>query len=198
MAPALLSQGFNTVVGFETGVLIRLLQREKVTLSLSYEVQSFEGNFVDIKGFVEDIVDGRKPRLVRKIPAMTTGGGLHFAWGISPTLGLRSEASYSYGETFTRGPSSSRYKLSSYLDADLNAAVRVPIGFVFGYEITNEPEIVYVDDRTANSMLFKIAYTGRPDFDIGMELSNLRLPLENLDKRPSLKSISIVMSYYFN
>ena len=195
---ALLSQGSNTVFHLEIGTMIKIIRKDHLMLSLSYEVQNFEGNFVDIDGFIEDILNGVKPRLVRKVPALTTGVGAHFAWGISPTFGFRTNVAYSYGETFTRGSSSSRYNVSFSVDADFNPKFKVPLGLAFGYTVTTEPEIVYVDDRQANWYLIKIAYTGRAEFDFGIELSKISLPLENVDSRPEVNAIQLVMSYNFN
>jgi hypothetical protein len=196
---SILSQGFNTVINFELGSMIKLYQTKKTRLSLSIEVQNYDANFVDINGFVKDIIQGNPyPTIVREIPALTGGGGLHFAWGINDLFGLRAEANYAFGETFTRGESGSLYALKTGIDVDFNSRFSVPLGIALTYAITTEPEIVYVDDQTGKMFFWKIAYTGRKDFDIGIENAIMILPFENIDEKPTINMVSITLSYFFN
>ena len=196
---SLLSQGFNTVVNFEIGSMIKLYQSNKTQLSLSVEVQNYDANFVDIAGFVKDVINGKSdPRIVRQIPALTAGGGLHFAWGINDLFGVRAEGVYAYGETFTRGSSSGLYSLKGGVDVDFYKRYRVPVGVAFTYTLTTEPEIVYVDNRTGRMFFWKLAYTGRKDFDLGIESGVMILPFENIDEKPTINMVNISMSYFFN
>jgi hypothetical protein len=196
---SLLSQGFNTVVNFEIGSMIKLYQTRKTRLGLSVGVQNYDGNFVDISGFVKDVIDGvPNPKIVRRIPALTTSGGLHFAWGINDIFGFRAEAEYAYGETFTRGRTDGFYSVKGGLDVDFNNRFKVPLGVVFSYSLTTEPEIVYVDNETARMFFWKVAYTGRRDFDIGIEGGTMVIPFENLTRKPTVNIFTITMNYFFN
>ena len=196
---SLLSQGFNTVVNFEIGSMVKLYQTNKTRLSLSVEVQNYDANFVDIAGFVVDVIEGNPdPRIVRQIPALTAGGGLHFAWGINDLFGVRGEATYAYGETFTRGSSSGLYSLKGGLDVDFYQRYQVPLGLAFTYTHTTEPEIVYVDNRSGRMFFWKLAYTGRKDFDLGIESGVMILPFENIDEKPTINMVNITMAYFFN
>ncbi len=196
---SLLSQGFNTVVNFEIGTMINLYQTNRTRLSLSVAVQNYDANFVDIDGFIRDVVDGAPdPRIVREIPALTAGGGLHFAWGINDLFGVRAEATYAYGETFTRGRSSGLFSITGGVDVDFNDRFQVPLGMALTYSVTTEPEIVYVDNRSGRMFFAKLAYTGRKDFDLGLESGIMILPLENLEQKPKINMASITMSYFFN
>lgn len=196
---SILSQGFNTVVNFEIGSMLKLYESKKTRLSLSVEVQNYDANFVDIRGFAEDIIAGRPdPQIVREVPALTAGGGLHFAWGINDIFGIRVESTYAYGETFTRGQSGGLYAIKGGVDIDFNNRFSVPIGLAFNLAVTTEPEIVYVDNRTGKMFFWKIAYTGRKDFDIGIETGLMELPFEGLDEKPRIEMVSLTMSYFFN
>jgi len=196
---SILSQGFNTVINVEIGSMIKLYQSKKTQLSLSIEVQNNDANFVDIKSFVEDIIaEAPDPKIVRQIPALTAGGGLHFAWGINDLFGVRAEGTYAYGETFTRGQSGGRYSFKSGFDVDFNKRFQVPLGVAFTYIITTEPEIVYVDDRSGRMFFWKLSYTGRQDFGLGIESGVMILPFENLEEKPKVSMVSFTMSYFFN
>lgn len=196
---SIISQGFNTVVNLEVGSMIKLVESKKTVLSLSVQVQNYSSNFIDINGFVRDIIEGNPdPQIVRDIPALTAGGGLHFAWGINDLFGIRAESSYAYGETFTRGQSQNRYSLMGGFDVDFYKRFNVPIGVGFTYTVTTEPEIVYVDDRSGKLVFWKLAYTGRKDFDIGIEGGFMILPFENIEEKPKVSIASITMSYFFN
>lgn len=196
---SLLSQGFNTVISFEVGSMIKLYQTKKTRLALSVEVQNYDGNFVDISGFVRDVVDGAPdPKIIRRIPALTTSAGLHFAWGINDLFGVRGEGTYAYGETFTRGRSDGFYTIKGGVDVDFNKRFEVPLGVALTYALTTEPEIVYVDNETARMFFWKLAYTGRQDFDIGIEGGTMIIPFENLTTKPTVNLFSITMNYFFN
>ena len=196
---SLLSQGFNTVVNFEIGSMIKLYQTEKTRLSMSVEVQNYDGNFVDISGFLKDVINGiPDPKIVRRIPALTTSGGLHFAWGINDLFGIRAEGIYAYGETFTRGRTDGFYSIKGAVDVDFNRRYQVPLGVALSYAFTTEPEIVYVDNETARMLFWKLAYTGRKDFDLGIEGGTMIIPFENLSEKPSVNLFSITMNYFFN
>jgi len=196
---SILSQGFNTVINVKIGSMIKLYESKKTMLSLSVEVKNYNANFVNIKGFVEDVIGGAPdPQIVRAIPALTAGGGLHFAWGINDLFGVRVEGLYAYGETFTRGQSGGRYSLKTGLDVDFNKRFQVPLGLAFTYIVTTEPEIVYVDDRSGRMFFWKLAYTGRKDFDLGIESGVMTLPFENVQEKPKVTMVSFTMSYFFN
>ena len=196
---SLLSQGFNTVINFELGSMIKVYQTRKTRLAFSVGVQNYDANFVDISGFVQDVINGKSdPKIVRQIPALTTSGGLHFAWGINDLFGVRAQGIYAYGETFTRGRTDGFYSVEAGVDVNFYQRYKVPLGVAFTYSITTEPEIVYVDNESARMYFFKIAYTGRKDFDIGIEGGTMIIPFENVEKKPSVKMASLTMSYFFN
>lgn len=196
---SLLSQGFNTVINFELGSMIKVYQTKKTRLSFSTGIQNYDANFVDIGGFVEDVVNGNSDaKMVRQIPALTASAGLHFAWGINDLFGVRAEGVYAYGETFTRGRTDGFYSIKAGFDVNFNQRYKVPLGVALTYQVTTEPEIVYVDNESAQMYFFKIAYTGRKDFDIGIEGGTMIIPFENIDKKPSVEIASLTMSYFFN
>jgi len=58
--------------------------------------------------------------------------------------------------------------------------------------------VVYVEDRNAQVINIKVAYTGRKDFDLGIKAGSLILPLENVDKKPTVSTVTFTMSYFFN
>ncbi|GJM28497.1 MAG: hypothetical protein DHS20C17_11320 [Cyclobacteriaceae bacterium] len=196
---SILSQGFNTVINFEVGSMVKIYQSNKTRLSLSVVVQNYNANFVDIAGFVKDVINEESdPKILRQIPALTTGGGLHFAWGINDLFGVRAESTYIYGETFTRGKSNGFYSIKGGVDINFNERYQVPLGLAITYTITTEPKIVYVDNRSGRMFFGKLAYTGRKDFDIGIEAGAMVLPFQNIEEKPTILMANLTMSYFFN
>ena len=196
---SILSQGFNTVINVKVGSMIKLYDSKKTMLSMSVDVSNYGANFMDINGFVGDIIDGvPDPQIVRKIPALTAGAGLHFAWGINDLFGVTAAGSYAYGETFTRGQSGGRYSIKTGVDVNFNKRFQVPLGLALGYVVTTDAEIVYVDDRSGTMLFWKIAYTGRKDFDIGIETGVMTLPFDDVEEKPKVIVTSFTISYFFN
>jgi len=197
---SLLIEGLDNVISFELGTMIKLHETKKTLLSTSLKLQNLEGNFVDINGFVQDLLDStvNDPSISRTVPALVAGVGLHFAWGISPTFGFSSVLAASYGETFTRGNSDTRITFGGFIEADLNPKFKIPIGLSIGAFSTTEPEYVYVDDKSAQIMISKLSYTGRADFDLGIEIAKATIPFENTETRPSVDMVQLVMTYFFN
>ena len=197
---SLLLEGLDNVISFELGTMINVWETEKISLSTSARVMNLEGNFLDIKGYIQDLLDSSAvdPSISETVPALNAGVGVHFAWGISPTFGFTSSMSLTYGETFTRGNSDFRFAIGGFLEADFKPRFNVPIGLSFGLFTTTEPEFVYVDDKSAQVYITKLSYTGRSDFNFGIELGKATIPFESTETRPSVDLFQLSMSYYFN
>ena len=80
---------------------------------------------------------------------------------------------------------------------DLNPRTRIPLGFNLGFNYMSYPE--NADDliEDIREVLFKIAYTGRREFSIGLEGSYLRAPMRLDDNTLSAWSGEIALRYYF-
>ena len=196
---ALLASGVTAATGFNLGWLIRLFESERTLLSGSLELSSNNFTIVNLTRFVEDIIDDRPARLVRNTPAVRGGGGLRFAWGLSPFFGLTAQAAGGYGESVERTADDQFYlDLGGTIDFDLLAISAVPIGVLLGFKHASFPDAggddVRDDIRTG---LLRIAYNGRSDFIIGLDVEALQFDSRTLNQTVNFGSLGISLRYYF-
>jgi hypothetical protein len=195
---SMLTQGANTMTGFNLGWHFKILDRDKVALSTIAEIQNLEGSFINIMGYVQDVInDHPYPSLSQKIPVLVFSTGLRFAWGLSDLVGLKASLDFAYGESYNRGENGFNMSASAGIDLDFYKRYSLPLGFAFSATITSMSDIVYVQDSYAKLMRAKIAYTKSPDFNLGIEVSYMKIPLFNQDKPPSAVSFALTSRFYF-
>jgi len=195
---SILTQGVSTIGGFEIGWHIKLLETEKIALSTNIELQNLEGNFVNVLGFVNDIIDGHpNPSLNKTVPVLAFSTGLRFAWGLNDLIGIKASANMAYGETYNRGENGFSLSTGAGIDFDFYPRYSLPVGLVIHYNISSMPEIVYVDDKYAQILQTKLAYTKASDFNLGIEFSYMKVPFINQEKSPSVYSVALAARYYF-
>ena len=195
---SLISQGFTTVNQLDLGWLIKIYRSDRFMISGTAGVSSASGNFVNLAGFVEDIIDGdTTAQLSRRINITNGGFGYRLAWTISPLLGFSSTGNLFYGETFEGGKLYYLSRLTATLDANLQSAYEVPIGFAYNIDFNGLPDFVYVNNRTAVFHNFKFAYMGSGDFSLGLEASFGLLPVTGFEEKVRAANVSITSQYFF-
>ncbi len=195
---SLLSQGINTVSSFRIGWLIRISKGEKYALSGTIGLNNSSGTFINIKRFVQDIINQvPNPSITTDAPILLGDFGLQFAYAFNQVIGLNLDGGLSFGESFDRKDADLRYAMKGAFDFNF-IKYRVPIGLVLGYTLASQPELVYTDKGTAHIFGFKLSYTGTKDFLIGLEASQMNIPLEDVDQKSQFKVGMISIRYYFN
>ncbi len=195
----ILVDGLNTFVGSSVGWDFRLLQQQKFQMAGSVFVKNTNGSFIDIAGYVRDIIDDNPfADAVKNIPVLTTGMGTQGAYAFNKTYGLQFGADFSYGESFVRNEKSffSSFNISG--DMDLMPKKRIPLGFAVGYEISSNPEDTYLEFIYTNIYSAKIAYTGSSDFDLGLKFITHRVKLsDKIKKDPMIVKTQLDFKFYF-
>lgn len=195
---SLLFQGINTFKSFEIGWNLKMFEGEKYMLSANLNLQNHEGNFINILGFINDIIDTVPNSSISKtVPILVGDVGFRFAYGLNNLLGFRIENDISWGETYTREKEAFRFSFSTAVDINFYSRYDFPLGLVFCYKLTSQPELVYVDSKLAHMFLGKIAYTGSSDFSIGLYVGYLKIPLPDLDKSPGVLNLNLSTKFYF-
>ena len=195
---SLISQGFSTVNALDLGWLVKIYKSDRFMISGTAGVSSASGNFINLASFVEDIIDGdTTAQLSRKVNITNGGLGYRLAWSMSKLLGFSSSGSLFYGETFEGGRLYYLSRITASLDANLQSAYDVPLGFVYNIDFNGLPEFVYVNDRTAVVHSFKFAYMGSGDFSLGLEASFGLLPVAGFDEKVQVSTINITSQYFF-
>jgi hypothetical protein len=198
-AASLVNEGVNVSSSFELGWLVRLSETQKTALSLSLDVTRQTLTLIDLRQFTEDVIDGDpEPRLIDNVPMIRTKAGLRFAWAVSRPVGVTLLGEGSYGEAPHRGDSDSwEYGLGASVDFDGHAAWGVPIGFALAYRETSLPVITEADHGKARQTLLRIAYTGKPDFLVALDVMGL-VDRDNVQVKPVWSGgAAFSLRYYF-
>ena len=195
----ILVDGLNTFSGGSVGWDFRLVQKQKFQMAGSVFVKNIDGSFIDIAGYVHDIInDIPFAEAVKNISVLTAGMGVQGAYAFNKTYGLQFGGDFSYGESFVRNEKSlfSSFNISG--DMDLMPKKRIPLGFAVGYEISSNPEDTYLEFIYTNIYSGKIAYTGSSDFDLGIQFITHKVKLSDaIEKDPMLVKTQLDFKFYF-
>ena len=194
-----LTQGVNTVSSFRVGWTVKILEKEKYLLSGNITVNNYGTNYIDIRGFVEDIInDSTVTSISKSVPILNGGLGVQFAYGISELFGFQAHASAQYGDSFERGSTDFIYHFGGFFDVNLATKTEVPLGFSLGFTASSLPDIVQVKGKSATNSILKIAYTGSNHYDLGLELLRLSVPIPDVEDKVNSLGAFITTKYYFN
>ena len=195
---SMIAQGFSAITSFDIGWHIKVLERKKSLLSMVLELQNHKGSFVNVLGFVKDIInDLPNPSLNEKVPVLAFASGLRFAYALNETVGFKGSAMLSYGETYTRGAYGIAFDGGAGIDLDFYPHFFVPIGLVITYDITSMPDFVYVEGEKSQMIQAKIAYSKASDFSLGIEIAYMKYPFINQARPVTAMSAALAARYYF-
>jgi len=193
----ILADGVNTLSGTDIGWLIRLKQSDKYKLAASIGLNNITGNFVNVKQYISEVVNGEPyPSVIKKVPAMSVVAGLRTAYAFNSTFGLQFQADYAYGETLERAVSGGYFSGGILGDVDFFPKHDLPLGLALGYTISYSPEIVMSDGGTANMFTGKIAYTGSDDFELGFQYVYYNTKLKSVNSSPFISKAVLNLKFY--
>jgi len=179
---SLVSEGVNVTTGLELGWLVRLRETDRTALAATLDFTRQTLTLIDVRQFAEDVVNGEPDAsLIDDVPTVRTTGGLRFAWAASRPVGVTLLVEGSYGQSPRRDEVDSwEYGLGASVDIDGAPAWGVPIGLAFAYRQTSLPVLTRTDNGNVRQTLMRIAYTGKPDFLIALDVTGV-LDRENLE-----------------
>jgi len=196
---SILAEGFSSINSFNIGWKIKLLEREKIKMSTSFGVSNYNGTFLSVSKFIDDIINNQPyPSLVTNTPALNGNLGFQFAYGISELFGLKLNYLNSIGESLERGETAYYFSLGTGVDLNLYQKHEVPLGFSLVYLLSSRPEQVYRESGLSNSFNLKIAYTGTSDFILGLQTGYTLVPVSEDLGNFSTIWVSFTLNYYFN
>jgi len=201
-AGAILSQGITAATNFELGWLFRLHRGERHLLSTSFSLNNSSSTFVDIYSFVKTAIDsgGITPdnKIVKDSPTIISNADLRYALALNDFIGLTALVKLSYGESMDRKSGNEmNYSLGGLFHFNLDQKTDAPIGVAAGYQFSALPDNEIFSSEEMQSIILKITYTGRPDLDIGVEMTMSKAPVKGLEENATYYSTMLSMFYYF-
>lgn len=200
--PSLLAQGITAGYGFELHWLFKLWENEKMMLSGALNVWNNSFTGINLHDFVSRIIEdgGLEPdnRLVRNTPSVRGGGGLRYAYGLSDLLGVKLYFDGGYGESVLRRAESQWFvEFGGALSLNIKNRTNVPLGFLLGYQQNSFPLLGEGSSDDIRNIVFRISYTGTPDFSIGLEWFYQITKPQNFEESIKSTGALICMRYYF-
>jgi len=195
---SLLSEGLTMVTGFEFGWKVRLRETDQSALAMNIDLTNRSMTGVNISKFVEDIIEGQPASMVTKTPMTRVTLGLGYAWAPNNLFGFTLNGDTGYGESYNRQEGDQVFfRLGGAVEADLLARTSVPIGLSLGYIYDTFPENGTTADNGLHAVGLRIAFTGRDDFNISLDLSRELVPGRDGYSDVSVATTSITLRYYF-
>jgi len=194
---SILSQGINSLMSFNIGWNIKLVEREKFVLSTIVELQNHQGSFINVLKYVKELINNHpNPSISENIPVLAFASGFRFAYGLNDLIGFKASTDLAYGETYIRGENGFAFNVGGGIDLDFYPRYSLPVGVMMYYNITSMPDFVYVDGEYGQMVKAKIAYTKSTEFSLGVEYSYMKVPLLN-QQNAAVQSITLTMRFYF-
>lgn len=196
---SMLATGVNTVTRFKTGWLVHIAEGERDKFSTSLQISNYNANFINIGDFLVDVIDGvANPSISEHVPILNGILGLRYAHAFNEMFGFQGFGDIGYGESYERGKSDFVYNIGGLFDMNLATKTKAPLGFALFYNLDAYPDIVQVKGKFATNGGLKISYSGAPHFNLGLEVSSLKVPIPNVEDKVKSSSIIISSKYYFN
>lgn len=200
-AESILSAGISGVGALELGGLARIWNNDKAILSAAASLRHNKLIGVDIIGFARSIIDTGiidTGNLLNRIPSWRWKGGLRFAYAPNDLWGIILSTDMGIGDSLEgEEKNDTVFDIAGLVSLDLSARTRIPIGFLLGYTHTSYPESSGDIVENIGVTTFRIAYTGRREFSIGLEFGYARAPLIATEKTLNYGSMLINLQYYF-
>ena len=200
---ALLFQGVTGVVGAGLGTTVRMLERKTVYVAAVGDLVWNQGYFVTPLDWVRDVIDNGlgsdSSKLVAGASNLIASVGARVAYSPHRAWGFTALAEFGFSEPFREDVSSTRglVRFGGTIGYDFGASTPVPIGLLGGFRWENfSSGGDDIADRSWRSF-FGISYTGRADFNVGVEMSFARLSQRDSNENIDSGSVRVALRYYF-
>ncbi len=201
----LLTQGVNTMIGTRMGWKIRLFQTEKHMLSVRLGVNDIGANFINVLGYVQDVIDSvPNPNISDDISVLQGEMYLDYAYEISPIFGIQANGKVSFGDSYIPGESTTEFGIGVALDANLYPRTRVPLGLSLGLAYASLPELSLNDEQESLFYSLKLAFSGAENMLLSLDATGFRTDIgygnqnTNFSSKVSVYSFTLNMVYFFN
>ena len=201
--PTIIAHGVTSATGFEFGWMLRLLHNKKNQLSGTISIKNSTVAAVNLSNFIKDVInspDSINTSLSKEKNPLGGGAGIRYAHSFSDMIGVQAFINASYGESILKD-NQNVWKFDTGILASFNFihSHDIPVGFNLGYTIQKFSLFKGQDENNTKSFIFKVAYTGREEYNIGLEFThvNTDTPLLKGSNTQKYLATSFVMVYYF-
>ena len=196
-AISLLGAGVTASTEMRFDWKIGLLRSEKSSLALDVGLLNQNTTYVDIAGFINDIIDREDASLVESIPAIRATLGLRYAHAFNPVLGVVVSGDLLIGENAQDRDSDAWAETTIAAGLSVNGHAKgIPLGAFLAYSFSSDS----FDQRSPNErsqiIELKIIYSEPGDFMIGPAVYWASLP-GFFDNSLTFLNVSLRSRYYF-
>ena len=198
---ALLADGVNTLYGSVLEAKGRVLHTETSQLTAFGRLSQKNIFGISPFDFAESIIDsgiGKRNDLVKEGNVHRFAAGLAAAHAWNEYLGTQLQLAVGTAQPFDDTmPNETVFQGGLIVDLDLKPLGVAPIGFLLSYDYDSFPEGGSDVAQGISRGAFGIAYTGRDDFSLGLEVSTASLRQVDIEDRFSATSATLNLRYYF-
>lgn len=199
-AESFLTEGADIARQAHLWAKYRLKRSEKCQISLGLDFNYASALFFtpyDFARYIYETGDIENAPILTDSKVSTTRLTFNWARGFSRAFGLRINGDFGfYDEPETSGVIKGSHRLGILGELDLQGTgARVPLGFTLGYTLA-----LPTDDPLGglSGLLLGFWYTGKEDFDVGLETGFMEIPMENRDSDKVDAQFGLfTIKYYF-
>lgn len=199
-AEAILSTGLNAFVDFSLGGKVKVWRDKKFLLSANLDFANTGVSGVSVLDWARKIVEQGALSDTSLVTSGSTGSfraGLNLSYAPEPWIGFTGLTLFGLGNAVGDLESEFAFQGQISTDIDLAPVNGVPIGFILGYDRNTFVQQGGEITDSLDAFIFGLFYTGRDDFNIGLEFQNAKLPLKKVDKSIRTSEASINVRYFF-
>jgi hypothetical protein len=201
--PTILAHGVTSITSFEFGWMFSLLHSEKSQFSSTIYIDNSTVASIHLLNYIKDIVndpDSDNATISKERNPLSIGLGMRYAHSFSDIIGIQVYIDAAYGESILkRNETIWKFDMGILGSFDFYHRYDVPLGITLGYMVQKFTLFSNVKEDDSMSTIFKLAYTGRKDYNIGLEISHNNTVTPLLENTATLQYLttSFVMVYYF-
>jgi len=201
--PTILAHGVTSATGFEFGWMFRLLKTKRSLLSGTIAINNSTISAINLSNFIQDVIespDSINTTLSKKKNPLDGGAGIRYAYAFNNMIGIQAFINASYGESILKDDANV-WKFDTGIMGSFNfiKSHNIPLGLNLGYTIQKFALFENQNEDNTHTFIFKLAYTGREEYNIGLEFThvNTATPLLIGTNNQKYLTTTFVMVYYF-
>jgi len=195
---SILTQGVSALVGGDIGTTVVLWENERVLLSGLADLGFGRGLVISLQEFYETAiaVGVENASIITTENVGRVSGGAAAAWAPQTWMGTTGVLEIGYSSAGDR-KSELLWKLGASGSVDFSQRGGTPVGLQLTAQADRMTQTTADTDGTAYFVGLGVFYTGREDFNIGLETVWGNMPLSGRDVSINPTTFRVALRYYF-